>query len=112
MYVALLDTQNAFDTVWRHCVMCKLHQLGGKGLLWTLIDDCHTDTFCSVAVNQKNSDWFPISQGVKARGRTFNIPLLGFHKRSLYKNYKAKTQILESTALDLPTLHLQMKFPV
>lgn len=48
--------------------MCKLQQLGVKGSLWTLIDDCHTDTFCSVAVNQKNSNWFPISQGVRQGG--------------------------------------------
>uniref|UniRef100_A0A8W8ISZ1 Reverse transcriptase domain-containing protein n=1 Tax=Magallana gigas TaxID=29159 RepID=A0A8W8ISZ1_MAGGI len=68
VYVAFLDTQKAFDTVWRHGLMCKLHQLGVKGSLWTLIDDCHTDTFCSVAVNQKNSSWFPISQGVRQGG--------------------------------------------
>lgn len=68
VYVAFLDTQKAFDTVWRHGLMCKLHQLGVKGSLWTLIDDCHTDTSCSVAVNQKNSNWFPISQGVRQGG--------------------------------------------
>lgn len=90
--------------------MCKLHQLGGKGLLWTLIDDCHTDTFCSVAVNQKNSDWFPISQGVEAKGSTFNINLLGFHKRSLTRTTKPNLKYWNPQHLQ--TQHLQMTFPL
>jgi hypothetical protein len=68
VYVAFLDTQKAFDTVWRHGLMFKLRHLGLTGSLWTLIDDCHSNTFCSVAVNQTNSDWFPVSQGVRQGG--------------------------------------------
>ena len=68
VYVAFLDTQKAFDTVWRHGLMFKLRHLGVTGSLWTLIDDCHSNTFCSVAVNQTNSDWFPVSQGVRQGG--------------------------------------------
>uniref|UniRef100_A0A8W8L5Q8 Reverse transcriptase domain-containing protein n=1 Tax=Magallana gigas TaxID=29159 RepID=A0A8W8L5Q8_MAGGI len=64
-YVAFLDTQKAFDTVWRHGLMYKLHKLGVKGRLWTLIDDCHVNTSCSVVSNQSYSDWFPVSQGVR-----------------------------------------------
>lgn len=67
-YVAVLDTQKAFDTVWRHGLMYKLHKLGVKGRLWTLIDDCHVNTSCSVVSNQSYSDWFPVSQGVRQGG--------------------------------------------
>lgn len=68
VYVAFLDTQKAFDTVWRHGLMCKLSRLGISGRLWTLIDDCHTNTSCSVVVNHINSSWFPVSQGVRQGG--------------------------------------------
>lgn len=68
VYVAFLDTQKAFDTVWRHGLMYKLHRLGVSGRLWTLIDDCHTGTSCSVVVNYTNTVWFPVSQGVRQGG--------------------------------------------
>lgn len=48
--------------------MVKLRQLGVTEYLWTLIDDCHTNKFCSVAVNQINSGWFPVFQGVRQGG--------------------------------------------
>uniref|UniRef100_A0A8W8I6Z4 Reverse transcriptase domain-containing protein n=1 Tax=Magallana gigas TaxID=29159 RepID=A0A8W8I6Z4_MAGGI len=48
--------------------MYKLHRLGVSGRLWTLIDDCHTGTSCSVVVNYTNSVWFPVSQGVRLGG--------------------------------------------
>ena len=54
--------------------MVKLHQLGVTGSLWTLIDDYHTNSFCSAVVNQINSDWFPVSQGVR-QGRILSTIL-------------------------------------
>ena len=38
--VAFLDTQKDFETVWRHGLMYKLHNLGISGALWSLINDC------------------------------------------------------------------------
>ena len=66
--VAFLDTQKAFDTVWRHGLMCKLHNLGISGALWSLINDCHSNTRFSVVANQTSSEWFPVSQGVRQGG--------------------------------------------
>ena len=65
---AFLDTQKAFDTVWRHGLMYKLHRLGISGRLWSLVNDCHVNTMFSIVVNQVTSDWFPISQGVRQGG--------------------------------------------
>lgn len=48
--------------------MYKLHRLGVSVRLLTLIDDCHTNTSCSVVVNQTRSSWFPVSQGVRQGG--------------------------------------------
>lgn len=74
VYVALLDTQKAFDTVWRHGIMYKLHHLGVIGYLWTLIDDCHSDTFCS--------EQLPLVSRFskcKTRWSYFHLSLLGLH---------------------------------
>ena len=51
VYVAVLDSRKAFDTVWRKGLMYKLSQLGVKGKLWQIIDDCHIDTHSVIVVN-------------------------------------------------------------
>ena len=91
MYVAFLDTQRAFDTVWRHVFVVKLHQLGVTGSLWTLIDDCHTNSFCFAVVNQINSDWFPVSQGVR-QGRILSIFLYLVYKCSSTGSRKSESR--------------------
>ena len=48
--------------------MCKLHNLGISGALWSLINDCHSNTGFSVVENQTSSEWFPVSQGVRQGG--------------------------------------------
>ena len=48
--------------------MCKLHNLGISGALWSLINDCHSNTSFSVVANQTSSEWFPVSQGVRQGG--------------------------------------------
>lgn len=65
VYVAFLDSRKAFDTVWRTALMCKLYKLGVKGKIWSIIDDCHTNTKNSVVVNQQKSVFFNVKQGVR-----------------------------------------------
>ncbi|KAK3096521.1 hypothetical protein FSP39_000985 [Pinctada imbricata] len=48
--------------------MYKLHKLGVKGKIWSIINDCHIDTRSAVVVNQTQSDWFPVLQGVRQGG--------------------------------------------
>lgn len=104
MYVAFLDTQRAFDTVWRHVFVVKLHQLGVTGSLWTLIDDCHTNSFCFAVVNQINSDWFPVSQGVR-QGRILSI--------FLYLVYiNVLLQDLEKASLDVGIFSVNSSNPI
>lgn len=67
-YVALLNTQKAFDTVWSHCLMYKCHCLEVSGRLWSLIDVCHTNTSCSCCSKLNKLLLVPISQGVLQGG--------------------------------------------
>lgn len=43
VYVCLLDTQQAFDTVWLNGEFKKLHDLGITGKMWILLVDAHTN---------------------------------------------------------------------
>ena len=51
VYTAFLDSTKAFDSVWREGLMVKLHKLGVKGRIWSIIDDCHIDTKSAVCQN-------------------------------------------------------------
>lgn len=44
--------------------MYKLRNLGIKGKLWQIIDDCLCNTVSAVIVNKKQSRWFDVHQGV------------------------------------------------
>ena len=68
VFACFLDTSKAFDTVWRPGLMYKLYDLGITGKLWSLINQCHQDTVSSVVVNQTQSEWFPVNQGVRQGG--------------------------------------------
>ena len=67
-FVGFLDTSKAFDTVWRKGLLYKLYKLGITGRAWTLIDDCHIGTKSSIVVNQVQSRWFDVCQGVRQGG--------------------------------------------
>ena len=68
VYVCFLDTSKAFDTVWRPGLMIKLHELGITGKLWSIINQCHQNTESAIIVNQIQSEWFPVLQGVRQGG--------------------------------------------
>jgi hypothetical protein len=42
--------------------------MGVKGSLWSIMDDCHTNTLIAIVVNQTQSNWFPVLQGVRQGG--------------------------------------------
>lgn len=44
VYATFLGTRKAFDTMWKNCLVVKLHQFIVTGYMWTLIDDCYTNT--------------------------------------------------------------------
>jgi hypothetical protein len=75
VYVAFLDTQKAFDTVWRHGLMFKLRHLGVTGCLWTLIDDGHSNTPDQFRLVSRFSRR-------KTRRSSVNFSLSSLHQRS------------------------------
>jgi hypothetical protein len=48
--------------------MYKLHKLGVEGRIWNIINDCHVNTQSAVVVNQCQSKYFTVSEGVRQRG--------------------------------------------
>ncbi|KAK3105405.1 hypothetical protein FSP39_024486 [Pinctada imbricata] len=105
VYVSFLATSQAFDTVWRHGLLVKLHDLGIFGKLWTLINDCHSETLSAIIVSKKQSRWFPVLQGVRQGGVLSSFLYLTCIDELLYSLERASinTGILNVTS-NCPTL--------
>lgn len=58
--------------------MYKLYKIGVTGKLWSVINDCHIDTMSSVIVNQCQSEFFPVLQGVRQGGLLSGLLYLVF----------------------------------
>ena len=68
VYVAMLDTKMAFDTVWLNAVFYKIAGLGIQGKIWSLIVDAHSDMYSCVVTNGLTSEFFPVLQGIRQGG--------------------------------------------
>jgi hypothetical protein len=64
-YVCFIDIKKAFDTVNRDCLWYKLMQLGMRGKILDAIQSLYKDVQCSVKVNDYQSPWFTVKNGVK-----------------------------------------------
>ena len=64
-YVALLDVQKAFDTVWHNGLFYKLYSYGIKGHTWRILRKWYQSTTCTVLWDGEQSHPFNIKQGVK-----------------------------------------------
>ena len=84
VYVAFLDSRKAFDTEWRKDLMYELTQLGVKGKLWQIIDDCHIETHSAIGVNQHQSRFFEVFEGVRQGGVLSGLLYLVFINDLLY----------------------------
>ena len=68
VYVAFLDTEKAFDTVWHAGLFYKLHNLGIKGKAWRIIRNMYNGLTFQVSVNSSMSTKGSISKGVRQGG--------------------------------------------
>lgn len=64
-FVAFLDAQKAFDTVWHAGLLTKLHEKGVTGKIWRLIYHWYSSSSTSILWEGEMSSPVPILQGVR-----------------------------------------------
>jgi hypothetical protein len=68
LFVAFLDATKAFDVVWHKSMLCKLHDLGVNGKLWSMYVDMYKALSSQVKCNGELSLPFEEKQGVRQGG--------------------------------------------
>ena len=64
VYLALLDTKKAFDTVWQDGLFFKLDEIGIKGKMWRILRLLYDNFMCKVCAAGNTSDGFVTAQGI------------------------------------------------
>ena len=64
VYVVLLDTRKAFDTVWQDGLFFKLFNIGISGKTWRILRKLFHNFKCSVQIGGKLSESFAAQQGI------------------------------------------------
>ena len=64
VYVAMLDTEKAFDSVWVSGLLYTLYNSGMDPVLWRLLREMYVGFTCYVKVDGKLSEGFEAGQGV------------------------------------------------
>ena len=64
IYVAFLDIQKAFDTVWIQGMLYKLHKISLNHKALTLIKNAYEDFYCAAFVGGEPGEWFTPQRGV------------------------------------------------
>ncbi len=64
VYVVLLDTRKAFDTVWQDGLFYKLYHYGLNGKTWRVLRALFTDFRCCVQLCNQLSNTFVALQGI------------------------------------------------
>ena len=64
-FVCFVDAKKAFDTVNRDCLCYMLMCIGIKGKFLSAVQSLYNNLSCTVRVNNFETDWFNVTQGVK-----------------------------------------------
>lgn len=64
VYVGLLDTAKAFDTVWINGMLYQLYNTGIDGKLWRILKGFYEHFKCTIRIGPHFSRWFRALQGV------------------------------------------------
>ena len=64
IYVGLLDTKKAFDTVWIDGLFYMLHEKGIQGKIWRVLREMYKTFRGCVQIDSINSEWFTAIMGI------------------------------------------------
>ena len=65
LHVCFIDFKKAFDSVWHKGLFYKLQKVGINGHSLNLIKDLYKKTKCAIKVNDRITDFFEYSKGVR-----------------------------------------------
>jgi len=82
VYVALLDTKKAFDTVWQNGLFYKLKKDGMDKKVWRILKHVYDEFQCAVNIGGRLSNWFHPQQGVH-QGDVFSMKFYGTYNNGL-----------------------------
>ena len=87
IYVALLDTQKAFDTVWVKGVFVKLFHTGMDPVIWRILVLSYKDFMCHVRVGEEISEGFYAGQGLH-QGAHWSMHMFSRHYNDMLKDLR------------------------
>ena len=87
VYVGLLDTKKAFDTVWVKGVFVKMYRTGMDPIIWRMLVLSYRDFICHVRVGDELSEPFTAGQGLH-QGAHLSMHLFGRHYNDMLQELR------------------------
>ena len=87
VYVGLLDTKKAFDTVWVKGVFVKMYQTRMDPVIWRMLVLSYKDFICHVRVGSELSEPFTAGQGLH-QGAHWSMHLFGRHYNDMLQELR------------------------
>ena len=94
LYVAILDVEKAFDSVWKEGLMFKLFDIGRRGKLWKIIYNSYENFKRMVLANGVISDPFDVERGVH-QGASLSMRLYQIFTKDLLKELNEHVMTLK-----------------
>lgn len=94
LFAVSIDTDRAFDSVWRQGLIFKMEGLGFDSAMIRMINSFLTDRHLSVMINGTRSDWFGIKTGVP-QGAVLSPSLFNIYVSDLPKSSTLDTSTIQ-----------------
>ena len=89
LFMAFIDYQKAFDTIWRAGLWLKLIKSGINGRFLKIIQSMYQKSKSCVLLNNKKSNSFSSDRGVK-QGEILSPPLFAFYINDLEQHFQTE----------------------